>query len=108
MKKIQKTILWFLIVLASIVVLIIGYFFVQNSLAARKIRKEFQIPASHEGIQTYLFHEEFKPGMTRDEIHKVLDRIGYWEVRWYDDPNSFEGIWDSDTKQYIFTVVSPK
>ena len=50
----------------------------------------------------HLFHEEFKPSRTREEIHKGFDRIGVWEVRWYDDPDSFEGLWNSRLQQYMF------
>ena len=41
-----------------------------------------------------------KTGMTREEVHKVLDTVGPWEMDWADSPD--QGGWDSDTQQEVF------
>ena len=86
-----------LLVLAGI----FGYYKIQEHRVVNRIAAQFQIMPSWEAIRNHLY-SEIKPGMTREEVYKILDKVGPWEILWYDDPNKDEGGWDPDTRQFLF------
>lgn len=102
MKRFVKYLLYAIGGVLLLAAIFLGYILIQDRLTMRRIAEEFQIEPSRDAIFMHLFHEEFKPGMTREEIYEVLDRIGTWEVRWYDDPDLFEGLWDARVQQYTY------
>jgi len=61
---------------------------VMNGIAAT-----LQVTPSWHSIREYLFNAA-KPGMTRDEIHKILDKIGPWTIDLVDTPG--EGLPPAD------------
>lgn len=103
-KNIKNHKFWILLIL--IIIIISSYFTIQEMIVIRRIANEFQmefrISPSREELFTHLFHEELKPSMTRQEVHAVLDRIDNWEIRWYDEPDVDQGVWDTETQQYVF------
>ncbi len=99
MKKIIKFIMRLLAFLLLVLAGIFGYYKIQELLVVNKIAAQFQITPSWEAIRNHLY-SEFKPGMTREEVHQVLDKVGPWEILWYDDEE--EGGRDPDTGQFVF------
>lgn len=69
-----------------------------SSKVAEEISTRFQITPSWEAIRSHLFYNEFKPGMTRAEIHKVLDKVGPWTT---DLVDSIPG-WDSTANEWVY------
>lgn len=105
MKKLTKFTIRLLIFLTLLFAVIFGFFRVWEWMVVKRIAAQFQVTPSWDAIRTHLYSEEFKPGMTREEIHQVLDKVGSWEIRWYEDPKKDEGRWDINTEQLVFREV---
>ncbi len=101
MKRVIKFIMRLLAFLLLVLAGIFGYYKTQELLVVNRIAVQFQVTPSWEAIQAHLF-EEFRPGMTREEVYKILDKVGPWEIFWYDDPDEERGIKDPDTGQFVF------
>jgi hypothetical protein len=63
-----------------------------------EISMRFQTTPSWDAIRSHLFLNEFKPGMTRDEIHRILDKIGPWAIYFVDD----HPVWNPGRKLWLY------
>jgi hypothetical protein len=87
----------------------------QNSASDREISSRLQVTPSWDAIRHYLF-VEFKPGMPRDEVHNLLDKVGPWEISFVSFPTigtgwyvtSGDGLYQEDirfTEQYTYRAL---
>jgi hypothetical protein len=74
--------------------------FLYNWIVVSQIASRLEVSPNWDAIRNKLF-KEFKPGMTREEVHDILDKVGPWVIDYSDSPD--RRIWDSNTEQYIFT-----
>jgi hypothetical protein len=82
------------------IVLIGTSMIIPDQKVAVEIAGRLQTTPSRDAILDHLFFNEFKPGMTREEVHKVLDKVGPWTGNF----DSNRG-WDADTQQYVYTEI---
>jgi len=94
-----------LILIFVVTLAIIGYLSIKERMVVDRIAAQFQITPSWEKIQEHLYYEEFIQGLSRDEVHKILDKVGKWEIEWFEDPNKDIGNWDIETNQYVFNEI---
>lgn len=64
----------------------------QDSVSVREISSRLQVTPSWDAIRDYLF-VEFKPGMTREEVHKILDKVGPWKISFVSAPTIGSGFY---------------
>ena len=106
MEKNKRINYLYLFILILLILVIFGIMFLVSSPTlnpAKNIADKFQITPSWESIKDYLFYDAFKPGMTHEEVHAILDKVGSWQVDLADPPN--QGGWDPDTNQLTFREV---
>ena len=96
---------WLLILIFIVTLGIIGYLRINERVVVNRIAAQFQITPSWDKIQEHLYYEAFIQGLSRDEVHKILDKVGKWEIESYEDPNKVIGNWDIETNQYVFNEI---
>lgn len=65
---------------------------------AQDIASRLDVQPSWTAIQEYL-DQAFVPGLTRDQVHEVLDKVGPYEVIHFDPDN---GSWDPASGQLLY------
>lgn len=69
-----------------------------DGIVVENIAGRLQVTPSWDAIRTNLF-DQFKPGLTRVEVHKILDKVGPWTI---DSVNPIDGSWDPNLNQIVF------
>lgn len=69
---------------------------------AEEIANRLGVDPTWKDIQHYLFIS-LEPGLSRDEVHSLLDKIGPYTIVLADSP--LEKRWDSDSNQYVLREV---
>ena len=97
-KKISfgRLLLWIFLIL---VIGCAGFWIVPNFIVTAQIASRLHVSPTWDAIRDHLY-DECKPGMTREEVHKVLNKVGPWEINFADPPD--RGIRDFDTQQEVF------
>ena len=73
-----------------------------NSEAVKEIANRIGVEPTWNAIQHYLFIS-LEPGLSRAEVHNLLDTIGPFTIVLADTP--LEKRWDSDSNQYVFREI---
>jgi len=73
-----------------------------DSEAAEEIAIRIGVDPTWNAIQHYLFIS-LEPGLSRAEVHDLLDTIGPYTIILADTP--LEKRWDSDSNQYVFREI---
>jgi hypothetical protein len=94
----QRNVLRYLLLL-PLIIIFSGCSVFSTQKAAEEIAARFQITPSWDAIRSHLFYE-FSSGMTREEAHKVLDKVGPWKI----DPSVDSSLWmDPYRNQLIYS-----
>jgi len=73
-----------------------------DSKVVQEIANRIDVDPTWDAIQHYLFIS-LEPGLSRDEVHSLLDKIGPYTIVLADSP--LEKRWDSDSNQYVFREI---
>jgi hypothetical protein len=71
---------------------------------ARSIATRLGTKPSWEAIRVY-YEDALVPGLTRDQVYELLDKIGPYDIDYYEDPNDPQkkGAWCGDYEQRCFS-----
>lgn len=91
----------YLLVFVSMMISLSGCFYFPDQKVAEGIAIRLGVTPSWDAIRDHLSYYAFKPGMTREETHKVLDKVGPWIIDLRDSADDQPG-WNSDAKQWVY------
>lgn len=101
-KRILSIFLWFLFSIIFLCITAVVSYRIQEWITMKQIASRLNTGTGWDTIYSTLDKKEFRPGMTRDEVHAVLDKMGPWEGQYIDDPAMDTGIRDWEKGKTVF------